>query len=500
MNQPIEDHEEWVIQDRVPARPGIDERAWTFGDEQPSRWSDAAYLNFETQPMHGHESCSQVLHLRCRRKDLPATPEPPQNKYVGHICKLRNGDVTDGPVEKRKGGGYCLSAKHKGVLRSWLDCGLHDESKPQSPFDIVGIIEDQPPQTDQANNDALLAELEHKLSVHPMCQAMANTQLKYVFVKHDGKHVTINLPAAESNAREYVVVNDSTGPVTIDPYHHGQTNGPITTKSGSLKMAPAGGPGYAGVADLVDDLLTVTCPVTCPVTGEIVKLSADDRKFFSPWMNPDGTFECKVPLVPKNGYRFLPRGEPVIEGDMCWSIGIEKWIKSGNWNNREAGRQGPPTKCLGPYIRKIGAAVIDNGDNPNCGKPVKQALPSAEPQLGNGYHVWDRQATGVDNPPVKMEATYVSKEVWEANGLPGAPVPVHCGGPYVTREVFEAAQKQIADLEFAKLAADYDHDRLVRAAKTVMRRHDLGTLASGAGDSESIEELRAALSTPKKGQ
>jgi hypothetical protein len=413
MNQA--DENEWVTQDRVPARDGIDLCCWSRSKESPlpnieKWWSPCNNPGVLAGHMRNGDSGSDgwILNVRCHRRDLP-------------------------PI---------------------------------------------------------------KPAVHPMCAAMANTQLRYVFVKHDGKHVTINLPVAESNAREYVVVNHSTEPVTIDPNHHDQTNGPITTKSGSLKMSTAGGPGYAGISDLVADLLTVTCPVT----GETVKLSAEGRKFFSPWMGDDGTFECKVPLIPKDGYRFMPRGEPVIEGDMCWSIGIEKWIKSGNWNNRKAGRQGPPTKCLGPYIRKIGAAVIDNGDNPNCGKPVKQALPSAEPQLGNGYHVWDRQTTGVDNPPVKMEATYVSKEVWEANGLPGAPVPVHCGGPYVTREVFEAAQKQIADLEFAKLAADYDHDRLVRAAKTVMRRHDLGTLASGAGDSESIEELRAALSTPKKGQ
>lgn len=47
--------------------------------------------------------------------------------------------------------------------------------------------------------------------------------------------------------------------------------------------------------------------------------------------------------------------------------------------------------------------------------------PVAETQLGDGYHVWDTQTAGVDNPPAQMEAAYLSKEVLEATGLPGTP-------------------------------------------------------------------------------
>lgn len=53
---PVESPDDWVTQDRVPARPGIDQRAYAIN---VNVWEDSVYLNCDT------------LLLRCRRKDLP---------------------------------------------------------------------------------------------------------------------------------------------------------------------------------------------------------------------------------------------------------------------------------------------------------------------------------------------------------------------------------------------------------------------------------------------
>jgi hypothetical protein len=293
-------------------------------------------------------------NFRCRRKDLPpqaepVKPEPPQNKYVGHICRLRNGDVTDGPVERRKGGGYCLSAKHKGVLRSWNEHGLHDESKPADhPLNIVGIVKDQKP-------------------VHPMCAAMAQA----------------DKPIRCETVSEFVAALC-------------EDNG----DTGSLKMEPAGGPGYAGLTDLKADLLTVTCPVT----GEMVKLTVEGRKFFSPWMNPDGTFKNKVPVVPMEECRFMQRDEPVFKGDLFWNINLQEWRYSSHWMSHMYGKQGTPTEALGPYIRKINDTILDNGDNPNCGpaEPV-EPQPITRTTLGLAMrHVHNIVANWADHEPEQI--------------------------------------------------------------------------------------------------
>lgn len=118
--------------------------------------------------------------------------EQPENKFVGHICRLRNGYVTDGPVEYVQNDHYGLRASVNGYDTSWTVDGSYSGLASEHFLDIVAIVEKPPAvhpmcaamassafvpltheQAKPVNNDALLAELEHKLSIHPMCRAMA---------------------------------------------------------------------------------------------------------------------------------------------------------------------------------------------------------------------------------------------------------------------------------------------------------------------------------------
>ncbi len=227
-------------------------------------------------------------------------------------------------------------------------------------YGLIGCrIEDFPDWQFRCRRKDLPPQAEPVKPVHPMCAAMASAA--FVPLMHEQADGTI----CTKSGTIIVPLPDGT--------LHETAGYIVDLKPASSKIAPAGGPGYAGISDLVADLLTVTCPVT----GEIIKLSAEGRKFFSPWMNPDGTFECKVPLVPKNGYRFLPRRVDVIQGDMWWDIQNQKWAPSDNWKKDNCSQADYPS-VHGPYIRKITTAILDNGDNPNCGKVLTSpATPSA---------------------------------------------------------------------------------------------------------------------------
>jgi hypothetical protein len=65
----LESPNDWVVQDRVPARKGIDERAWDDG--RPLNWADAGLMLWKPMPTHGTKHNTKILHQRCRRKDLP---------------------------------------------------------------------------------------------------------------------------------------------------------------------------------------------------------------------------------------------------------------------------------------------------------------------------------------------------------------------------------------------------------------------------------------------
>ena len=78
--QSVEDPDEWVVQDRVPARPGVDERRYIWSDGGVGSWADCASMNWSVPPAHGMKapSCSATVELRCRRSDLPKVEQPEQ--------------------------------------------------------------------------------------------------------------------------------------------------------------------------------------------------------------------------------------------------------------------------------------------------------------------------------------------------------------------------------------------------------------------------------------
>ena len=73
--EPVEDPEEWVTQDRVPARPGIDQRRYRYEYGGCGTWEDSACMAWSKPPLHGAKLGNDTLELRCRRKDLPPLPD-----------------------------------------------------------------------------------------------------------------------------------------------------------------------------------------------------------------------------------------------------------------------------------------------------------------------------------------------------------------------------------------------------------------------------------------
>lgn len=87
---PVESPDDWVVQDRVPARPGID-RGWWSSDDPPADKSYcwAVLENIGNGLVHGYRNdIGLTLSVFCRRKDLPAVPEPAEEfpQYWTTIC------------------------------------------------------------------------------------------------------------------------------------------------------------------------------------------------------------------------------------------------------------------------------------------------------------------------------------------------------------------------------------------------------------------------------
>lgn len=71
----LESPDDWVTQDRVPERVGIDQWRFVYGNSRPSEWetSNKSQTRYNS---HGDVVNNCVCELRCRRKDLPPLPEP----------------------------------------------------------------------------------------------------------------------------------------------------------------------------------------------------------------------------------------------------------------------------------------------------------------------------------------------------------------------------------------------------------------------------------------
>jgi hypothetical protein len=68
---PKESPDDWVVQDRVPARAGIDERRFTTVSTGYMEGWNEVKDSWSAGLMHGSERGGQAVEVRCRRKDLP---------------------------------------------------------------------------------------------------------------------------------------------------------------------------------------------------------------------------------------------------------------------------------------------------------------------------------------------------------------------------------------------------------------------------------------------
>ena len=68
---PKESPEDWFVQDRVPARAGVDERRFTTVSTGYMEGWNEVKDSWSAGLMHGSERGGQTVEVRCRRKDLP---------------------------------------------------------------------------------------------------------------------------------------------------------------------------------------------------------------------------------------------------------------------------------------------------------------------------------------------------------------------------------------------------------------------------------------------
>lgn len=84
---PVESPDDWVVQDRVEARHRIDQAWWEHPDQPFDditwAWWTVDSAGTAAGRKHGFRaSDGQMLHLRCRRKDLPPLPEEKKTRTV----------------------------------------------------------------------------------------------------------------------------------------------------------------------------------------------------------------------------------------------------------------------------------------------------------------------------------------------------------------------------------------------------------------------------------
>jgi hypothetical protein len=102
--EPVESPDDWVTQDRVPARPGIDQRAYlraTDTEVDADGWMDAAAMQWSQMPIHGHRVNGFTIQVRCRRRDLPPIPQKtPKPNYVRLWTHRTSGTVCTATDER----------------------------------------------------------------------------------------------------------------------------------------------------------------------------------------------------------------------------------------------------------------------------------------------------------------------------------------------------------------------------------------------------------------
>jgi len=80
--EPVESPDDWVTQDRVLFRFGLDENRWTRNGKEKLPWSPRLLTSLNH--MHGAiDNAGDCYEVRCRRRDLPPLPQgTPKREYV----------------------------------------------------------------------------------------------------------------------------------------------------------------------------------------------------------------------------------------------------------------------------------------------------------------------------------------------------------------------------------------------------------------------------------
>ena len=99
--EPVESPDDWVTQDRVPDRPGIDQWRWVYGGKSEGDWRDTR-SDSDIYLKHGYvDAAMDRFEVRCRRKDLPTMPqEMPKPSYVRLWTHRTSGTVCTATDEK----------------------------------------------------------------------------------------------------------------------------------------------------------------------------------------------------------------------------------------------------------------------------------------------------------------------------------------------------------------------------------------------------------------
>lgn len=88
----VESPDDWVVQDRVPRRAGLDWYRWVMKNGKTSQWMGTSRAA-ESIPHGFIDERGARLEVQCRRKDLPELPAPAEeewvdlNQYPDHVLR-----------------------------------------------------------------------------------------------------------------------------------------------------------------------------------------------------------------------------------------------------------------------------------------------------------------------------------------------------------------------------------------------------------------------------
>ncbi len=115
--EPVESPDDWVTQDRVPARVRTDQEHWSNWDADEWYRVRPDQISSRQKMLHGDvDALGYTLSLRCRRRDLPPLPqETPKREYVRLVAHRTSGLVFTSPQEALMYPDVYTELKHDGT-------------------------------------------------------------------------------------------------------------------------------------------------------------------------------------------------------------------------------------------------------------------------------------------------------------------------------------------------------------------------------------------------